>query len=114
MAVYSASCHRLARFVRSIAPESTVGGGDRVIGDSSGGNGGGGGGGNALKVLGCHIEMAADGTEYPTGTLFQPVGRTPPLFFALSHFHVARTLMQTRPLLLTRALLQLQPSRLKE
>jgi hydroxyacylglutathione hydrolase len=24
------------------------------------------------RVLGCHIELAADGTEYPMGTLHQP------------------------------------------
>ena len=27
---------------------------------------------DALRVLGCHIEMSSDGGEYETGTVYQP------------------------------------------
>ena len=46
---FGSSCQRLAAFVRALQS-----------------------GAEPLRVLGCHIEMSADGGEYPTGTLYQP------------------------------------------
>ncbi|CAE8634991.1 unnamed protein product [Polarella glacialis] len=51
--VFAASCQRLDRFVRAL---------DQEVGEGKAA---------ALRVLGCHIELDADGAEFPTGTPLQ-------------------------------------------
>jgi hydroxyacylglutathione hydrolase len=47
---FAATCQRMAAFVQHLPPARR----------------------DALRVLGCHIEMSSDGGEYETGTVYQP------------------------------------------